>query len=266
MLGRRVRPRVLGRLREGVVTVRAQVDSEGRITADFARSKPVKNDDGSFANWTPSTPGVYAVFNEQEELQYIGLSRKISASIDRHAELVLDQMHSVQVLPMPGAGKEGLQGVWKSWIENHVAETGNIPAGNKQGEGQWKLRSKAPEKEDLKLTPGKGQEDLKMSLEDLIDSLVKSRKVVAFIKGTRTSPECGFSHHVLTLLNESKVEYDTVNVMDEIHNPGLREALKIYSQWPTIPQVYVDGEFIGGADIMTEMSEKGELADALKGK
>jgi Grx4 family monothiol glutaredoxin len=95
---------------------------------------------------------------------------------------------------------------------------------------------------------------------------VKTKRVVAFIKGTRTAPECGFSHQVLHLLNQSKVEYETVNVLDVIHNPGLREAIKVYSEWPTIPQVYVDGEFIGGADIVIEMGEKGELVDALQPK
>ena len=256
------------------VCVRAQTDSsssssgEARITAQFSRSKPVKKEDGQLDNWTPSMPGVYAIFNENQELQYVGLSRKISASVERHAEIEdqFEQMHSVQVLPMPGAGKQGLQGVWTNWIETYVEETGEIPVGNKQGEGQWLLRDKGPAKEDIKLTPGKGEEDLSMSLEQLIDSLVKTKRVVAFIKGTRTAPECGFSHQVLHLLNQSKVEYETVNVLDVIHNPGLREAIKIYSDWPTIPQVYVDGEFIGGADIIIEMGENGELVNALQPK
>jgi Grx4 family monothiol glutaredoxin len=250
--------------------VRAQPDSgdgEARITAQFSRSKPVKKA-GKLDNWAPSTPGVYAIFNENEELQYIGLSRKIASSVQRHAEMPhqFEKMHSVQALPMPGASKQGLQSVWTGWIESYVAETGEIPVGNKQGEGQWLLRDKAPAKEDIKLTPGKGEEDLSMSLEQLIDSLVKTKRVVAFIKGTRTAPECGFSHQVLHLLNQSKVEYETVNVLDVIHNPGLREAIKVYSEWPTIPQVYVDGEFIGGADIVIEMGEKGELVDALQPK
>lgn len=62
-------------------------------------------------------------------------------------------------------------------------------------------------------------------------------QVVAFIKGTRTQPECGFSYKVLTMLNQARVNYEVVNVLDEQFNPGLREAIKTYSQWPTIPQV-----------------------------
>lgn len=68
-------------------------------------------------------------------------------------------------------------------------------------------------------------------------------QVVAFIKGTRTQPECGFSYKVLTMLNQARVNYEVVNVLDEQFNPGLREAIKTYSQWPTIPQV----SFIGNA-------------------
>ena len=62
-------------------------------------------------------------------------------------------------------------------------------------------------------------------------------QIVAFIKGTRTQPQCGFSYKVLTMLNEARVNYEVVNVLDEQFNPGLREAIKTYSQWPTIPQV-----------------------------
>lgn len=62
-------------------------------------------------------------------------------------------------------------------------------------------------------------------------------QVVAFIKGTRTQPQCGFSFKVLTLLNEARTDYEVVDVLDEQYNPGVREAIKTYSQWPTIPQV-----------------------------
>ena len=62
-------------------------------------------------------------------------------------------------------------------------------------------------------------------------------QVVAFVKGTRTSPQCGFSHKVLSMLNDVRTDYEVVNVLDDLYNPGLREAIKTYSQWPTIPQV-----------------------------
>ena len=67
----------------------------------------------------------------------------------------------------------------------------------------------------------------------------------------------------MQLLNESRVDYDVVNVLDEEHNPGLREAIKEFSQWPTIPQLYIGGEFVGGADIVQEMALSGELQTML---
>ena len=84
------------------------------------------------------------------------------------------------------------------------------------------------------------------------------------MKGTRTVPQCGFSHRVMLLLTEAGAPFDVVNVLDETYNPGLREAIKAYSQWPTIPQVYVNGEFVGGADILEELAQKGELQQLVK--
>jgi len=256
------------------LTARAAEPSSGQQDAtasaatekpDFSSSRPLF-ENGTFANWTPSTPGVYAVYDKDQNLQYVGLSRKVSTSIDRHAESLGEaEMSSVQVVSMPGATKEDLQAMWTEWIQDHINREGDIPSGNKPGQGKWSLK-RTPPKSDLKLTPGKGIEDLTIPLEKLIDGLVKSTKVVAFIKGTRTQPECGFSHQVLTLLNKSKVDYETVNVLDTQYNPGVRDAIKEYSNWPTIPQVYVGGEFIGGADILIEMDTKGELAQALQGE
>ncbi|CAD7702129.1 unnamed protein product [Ostreobium quekettii] len=148
-------------------------------------------------------------------------------------------------------------------MEQYIAESGNVPPGNAPGEKKWQTRRVRRARPEIKLTPGKGIEDLTCSVEDLVDRVVKDNKVVAFIKGTRTKPECGFSYQVLTLLNKSQVDYEVVNVLDEVHNPGVRDAVKNYSQWPTIPQVFVDGELIGGADIVTEMDDKGELVNVL---
>jgi glutaredoxin-related protein len=68
---------------------------------------------------------------------------------------------------------------------------------------------------------------------------------------------------MLTMLNEARTEYEVVNVLDDFHNPGLREAIKQYSMWPTIPQLYVSGEFVGGSDIVEEMQSNGELQKVL---
>lgn len=211
-------------------------------------------------------PGVYAVYDSSNVLQYIGISRKVAVSMATHAEsLGPDVVCSAKVGELPGAGKEELTEAWKSWIEHAVEETGSIPPGNTPGETKWTQRKRRVAKQEIKLTPGKGLDDLTCSVLDLIDQVVKTNRVVAFVKGTRYEPACGFSYKVLTTLTEiSGQEFEVVNVLDEVYNPGLREAIKEYSQWPTIPQVYVDGEFIGGADIIEEMHTAGELAALLK--
>ena len=92
-----------------------------------------------------------------------------------------------------------------------------------------------------------------------IEETVKANDVVLFMKGTKTMPQCGFSSRVAGVLNYMGVEYADVNVLSD---DGIRQGIKDYSDWPTIPQLYVKGEFVGGCDIITEMTLSGEL-DAL---
>ena len=89
-----------------------------------------------------------------------------------------------------------------------------------------------------------------------IDNAVKGNDVLLFMKGTPTFPQCGFSSVVVQVLDYLGVEYQAVNVLDD---QNVREGIKTYSNWPTIPQLYVKGEFIGGCDIITEMTLSGEL-------
>jgi monothiol glutaredoxin len=89
-----------------------------------------------------------------------------------------------------------------------------------------------------------------------IDDTVKANDVVLFMKGTRSMPQCGFSSKVAGVLNFIGVEYQDVNVLAD---EGIRQGIKDYSDWPTIPQLYVKGEFVGGCDIVTEMTLSGEL-------
>jgi monothiol glutaredoxin len=93
-----------------------------------------------------------------------------------------------------------------------------------------------------------------------IDDLVKSERVVLFMKGSRSFPQCGFSATVVQILNSLLPEYKTVNVLAD---PDIRQGVKDYSSWPTVPQLYVDGEFVGGCDIVREMFASGELQKKL---
>ena len=90
-----------------------------------------------------------------------------------------------------------------------------------------------------------------------IDEIVRSKDVVLFMKGTPLFPQCGFSSRAIAILDHLGVGYETVDVLQD---PEIRNGIKEYSDWPTIPQLYVKGEFIGGSDIMMEMYESGELA------
>ena len=89
-----------------------------------------------------------------------------------------------------------------------------------------------------------------------IDNVVKTNDVVVFMKGTPEQPMCGFSGRVVQMLDYLAVPYQAVNVLE---SDQLRQGIKAYSDWPTIPQLYVKGEFVGGCDIVTEMFQSGEL-------
>ena len=98
-------------------------------------------------------------------------------------------------------------------------------------------------------------------LEDRLKALVNKAKVMLFMKGDRTQPRCGFSRQAIDIMNAKDVNYETFNILED---DEVRQGLKEYSQYMTYPQLYVNGELIGGLDIMKEMDSMGELADALK--
>lgn len=102
-----------------------------------------------------------------------------------------------------------------------------------------------------------------MSVQDTIREQVTGHKVVLYMKGTPQFPQCGFSANAVQLLKSSGVnDLFTVNVLAD---PEIRQGIKEYANWPTIPQLYVNGEFVGGSDIMKEMFENGELKSLIAG-
>jgi monothiol glutaredoxin len=119
----------------------------------------------------------------------------------------------------------------------------------------------------FRFAPGSGQpghnQRPAMSIEQFIDNEVKSNDVVLFMKGTPQFPMCGFSGQVVQILDYLGVPYKGLNVLE---NDELRSGIKAYSNWPTIPQLYVKGEFVGGCDIVREMFQAGELQGLLKEK
>jgi len=101
-----------------------------------------------------------------------------------------------------------------------------------------------------------------MSIHDVIKKQVSGNKVVLYMKGTPDFPQCGFSANAIGILRACGVDQPyTVNVLE---SPDIRQGIKEYANWPTIPQLYVNGEFVGGSDIMTEMYQSGELKKLLE--
>jgi monothiol glutaredoxin len=94
------------------------------------------------------------------------------------------------------------------------------------------------------------------SAAERIQSAIANNKICIFMKGNRNFPQCGFSAATVQMFEELGVPYGTVDVLSD---PELREQIKVYSNWPTIPQVYIDGKFVGGCDIVRELYENGEL-------
>ncbi|KAM8719588.1 hypothetical protein ACLKA7_005772 [Drosophila subpalustris] len=94
-----------------------------------------------------------------------------------------------------------------------------------------------------------------------LDKLVRTNKVVVFMKGNPQAPRCGFSNAVVQIMRMHGVQYDAHDVLQ---NEALRQGIKDYSDWPTIPQVFIDGEFVGGCDILMQMHQSGDLIEELK--
>jgi len=101
------------------------------------------------------------------------------------------------------------------------------------------------------------------NVQDWIGKQIAGNDVVLFMKGTKTMPQCGFSMQVAQILNHLGVEFKDINVLEDM---SVRDGIKAYSNWPTIPQLYVKGEFIGGCDIVREMFQAGELQELLNAK
>lgn len=89
-----------------------------------------------------------------------------------------------------------------------------------------------------------------------IESLINQNKIMLFMKGSKLMPQCGFSNNAVQILNTLGVPYETCDVLEDYE---IRQGIKEFSNWPTIPQVYINGEFIGGSDILIELYQKGEL-------
>jgi len=101
-----------------------------------------------------------------------------------------------------------------------------------------------------------------MNTQEIISEQVTTNPVVLYMKGTPENPQCGFSAHAVKILNACGVS--AIFAVDVLPNPEIRQGIKEYSNWPTIPQLYINGNFVGGSDIVAEMYENGELQELIK--
>jgi monothiol glutaredoxin len=101
-----------------------------------------------------------------------------------------------------------------------------------------------------------GDSAMSDDVKNRIEGLIRSHKVVLFMKGTKQFPACGFSNAVVQILKKEGVSFETFNILSD---PDVRQGLKEYSNWPTYPQLYIDGKFVGGCDIVTELHQSGGL-------
>mmetsp|Transcript_14362 Transcript_14362/g.29408 ORF Transcript_14362/g.29408 Transcript_14362/m.29408 type:complete len:304 (-) Transcript_14362:480-1391(-) len=212
-------------------------------------------------------PGCYAVSDDTGAVQYVEMSGRVSASLMWHlSSLPPQQCFAARVKTWSQADPEQIEATARAWIEAVISETGAPPPGNNPRLAEARAWRERP---TTGPPPGYDRPNLVLGKEgcDILDRIretVEQFPVVLFMKGSRQVPLCGFSARTVEILNGLKIDYQAVDVLDETKNQGLRQAIKDFSQWPTIPQLFVHGEFVGGADIVQEMSQTGELQSLLQ--
>lgn len=212
------------------------------------------------AHW--HRPGVYGVYSSDGTLQFVASSADVGKSISGHKRILKNPelVNAARMLTVDSINDAPLDDFAEAWVTSYYEAKLPIPPGNTDEMPQWRDEPISP---DVYFTgsivAGTPEQRVKLEIEDIL----ARHKCVLFMKGTSEMPQCGFSKAILELmssyLNLEEGEFVCVNCLDTARNVGLREGIKQYSNWPTIPQLYVNGDFVGGVDIVYEMSQKGEL-------
>lgn len=222
-------------------------------------------------DWPPTwaAAATYAVYDDAGDLQYVSVARSLRVALLNHRRVWgLDHpaVTAVRAALVATPDRAVLEGTAKAWLATVVeaSPSRSPPPGNDPADEASRWRARPPDvtrtKPNLTLPPGTTPETATAA----VAAVVSAHPVVLFVKGTRADPACGFSARTLDILRSHiGAAFETLNVLDEEANPGLREAVKAYASWPTVPQLYVRGEFVGGADIVGEMHDSGELRPLL---
>jgi len=210
------------------------------------------------AHW--GRPGVYGVYDRSGSLQYVASVKNISEAIDAHRVVLRDseRVHAVRMIAVEESEMKSvpLDELAENWVVAHCSVT-EPPVGNTDSSPEWRQVPRVgAENPNLYFSTGGF-----INAETEIMRILRMNKIVLFMKGTYDKPMCGFSQLALRSLNETagKNNFKVVDCLDAHKNPGLRDAIKTFSKWPTIPQLYINGDFVGGSDIVDNLAQSGEL-------
>lgn len=207
-------------------------------------------------------PGVYGIYAKDSSLQYVAAVANVAEAIAAHIHYISesDVRHSVRMITVDNEDDAPLGLLAENWVMAHMKHGPGLPVGNSSEDSLW-LRDLPKQQRNVYFFEGTPVE----FAETEIKSIIRDHPVVLFMKGVRDEPRCQFSAIVVDLLQTVVGDsFVCVDCLDELRNRGLRESIKQFSKWPTIPQLYVNGDFVGGADIVQEMSRSGELKRVLE--
>lgn len=206
-------------------------------------------------------PGVYGVYSSEGALQYVASALNVRTAIDGHRSILrdADRVFAVRMITLePGQDTDPIDQFAETWVHTHTNVT-DPPPGNCEEAPEWR---EEPEDVDVRFQLGAQEENANAE----ILRLLRRHRIILFMKGTSTAPKCGFSEQTLMILRREGAPEDVlkcVDCLDGDRNPGLREQIKLHAQWPTIPQLYINGDFVGGADIVKDLAETGNLRKML---
>lgn len=220
--------------------------------------------------------GIYGIYGADEELKYIAAVDDVAEAIDVHREVLGDEnlVYATRMITVDSKDDAPLATLAYNWLVAHTQEGPGAPVGNTDLGSEWRIEPEKQEKQEevkketvkpvdgnVYFSPDAKEDDAN----DEISRIIEEHKVVLFMKGRRDGPRCGFSNSVVGILKKTLGDqFVCVDCLDASRNPGIRQGIKTFSDWPTIPQLYVDGNFMGGSDIVTSLHESGELAAELE--
>lgn len=205
-------------------------------------------------------PGVYGVYDKGGELQYVAAVTNVQTAIDVHRTVLQDteRVHAVRMITVEDVNSAPLGELAENWVMSHTAAT-SPPPGNSEVAPEWRIEPEIETGPDLVFRENASDAEME------IQRILRRNRLVLFMKGTSEYPMCGFSRLAVGIVRSiAGDKLKCVDCLDAAQNPGLRDGIKKFSQWPTIPQLYINGDFIGGSDIVQSLAETGELAEKIE--